>query len=307
MYAYIVNPLTGHKVKSTGEIGRGIIEKFINQSGGGLTKKSKKKPKKTKKKSPKTKHKKATKIKFKKHNVCKSGVKAKTAGNKLVLPWFINFDGTAWDWQYPQTQHQICKHMKAIHPGPSGEKRKLYKQCKKICPKKTYLGYSPKVKNASGKVTKERGWCCYKSPLHDNVRHIKKNFFNEEREISISDTSAISKSKPSKTSRTLLRHLKKYFKELNTLDSVPKEFHSVEHSDVIKFKNNILLDMYDAGDDIGKTQDSHRKFIREELKNLSIRRIIPQVLSVSRGPVMGSEEEVPDVFADMFNMGDGAW
>lgn len=305
MYEYIVNPLTGKKVETMGEIGINIIKNYINQTAGSKKKKAKK-PKKTKKKSPKTKHKKATKITFKKQHVCESGVPAKTAGNKLVLPWFINFDATAWDWQTPQTQHQICNHMKNNHPGSIAEKKKMYKQCKKICPKKTYLGYSPKIKNASGKVTKERGWCCYKSPLDENVRQIKKNYKEEEREILISDASAVVKSKPSKASRALLRHLKKYFKELNTLDSVPKEFHSVEHSDVIKFKNNILLDMYDAGD-TGKTQDSHRKFIREELKNLSIRRIIPQVLSVSRAPVMVETEDVPDVFSEMFNQGDGAW
>ena len=181
MYDYIVNPLTGNKVKSTGKIGRSIIENFLNQSRGGKKTKVKKekktsKTKKSKKKSPKPKHKKTPKIKFKNQNVCAPGVTAKTAGNKLVLPWFINFDATAWDWQTPQTQHQICKHMKANHPGPANEKKKLYKDCKKICPKKTYLGYSPKTTSASGKVTKERGWCCYDSPLHENVRNIKKNY-----------------------------------------------------------------------------------------------------------------------------------
>lgn len=296
MYEYIVNPLTGRKVKSTGPIGINIIKTYFTQIAGG---------KKKKRKSPKDKHK-ATKIKFKKQNVCGTGVTAKTAGNKLVLPWFINYDGTAWDWQMPQTQHQICKHMKSMNPGTAKETKKLYKDCKKICPKNTYLGYSPKITNSSGKVTKDRSWCCYDSPLHDNVIHIKKNFFNEQREILIHDNVAISKTKPSNTSISLMSHLKEYFKELNALDTVPKDFRSVEHTDVIKFKNNILLDMYDSVD-TGRTKESHRKFIREELKKLSIKRIVPQVLAVSRGPVMASEEEVPDVFADMFNMGDGAW
>ena len=162
-----------------------------------------------------------------------------------------------------------------------------------------------KITNSSGKVTKDRGWCCYDSPLHDNVIHIKKNFFNEQREILISDASTIVKTKHDKTSRELMGHLKKYFKELNTLDTVPQEFRSVEHNDVIKFKNNILLDMYDSVD-TGRTEESHRKFIRDELKSLSIKRIVPEVLTISRGPVV-TEEEVPDVFASMFNMGDGAW
>ena len=64
--------------------------------------------------------------------------------------------------------------------------------------------------------------------------------------------------------------------------------------------------MYDSVD-TGRTEESHRKFIRDELKKLSIERIVPQVLAVSRGPIMASGEEVPDVFASMFDMGDGAW
>ena len=304
MYDYIVNPLTGNKVRSTGKIGISVIEKFLNQSTGGQKKQVKKsKTKKSTIKSPKIKHKKATKLKFLKQNVCATGVKAKTAGNKLPLPWFINFDGTAWDWQYPQTQHQICKHMKADHPGPVTEKKKIYKDCRKICPKKSYLGYSPKTISASGKVTKERGWCCYDSPLHENVRNIKKNYKQEDREILISDGSLIAKSKPSKTSSILMRHLKKYFKELNTLDTVPEEFRSIDHNDVIKFKNNILLNTYDSGD-TGKTQVTHRKFIRDELKKLSIKRIVPPVLTVYRGPVEVDEADT-GVFNDMF--GDGDW
>ena len=57
MYEYIVNPLTGKKVETMGEIGINIIKNYINQTAGGKKKKAKR-PKKTKKKSPKTKHKK---------------------------------------------------------------------------------------------------------------------------------------------------------------------------------------------------------------------------------------------------------
>lgn len=277
MYNYIINPKTNRKVKITSILGKKIIKNYINFLNGG------------------GKHK---KISFKKQNVCGSGVKAKSLGSKISLPWFIASNGTTWDWEYPQTQRQICKHLRHSWVGSKKEVKKIYKDCKKMCPKKTYLGYSPKIENSKGKVTKERGWCCYKSPLHKNVKNIKKNFLKEKREVFDAKSLTWGESKLNKTSENIRYHLKKYFKELNKLKKIPHKFKDITHQDVITFRNNVLSDLYDSGN-TGKTQKTFRNFILEELNKISKERLSPRVIQHHR-----DEDMDMGIFGEL---GDDTW
>lgn len=275
MYEYIVNPVTKRRVKVTGKLGQKILRGYIKQVGAG-------------------------KVRFKKQNTCGSGHRASTIGLKLNMPWFIATDATAWDWSFPQTQRKICKHIKYSHPGPKTIKRKLYKQCKNICPKKTYLGYSPKIENSKGKVIKERGWCCYDNPLDKNVANIKKNFLKEKR-IHLPTSTRLSKTPLNKPSKKIIKHMRTYFKELDKLTNIPKKFKHITYEDVIEFKNNVLTDLYDAGD-TGKTKNSFRKLILEELTRISENRRKPKKLIVKR---TSPQKETASIF-DMMS-GDDAW
>jgi hypothetical protein len=138
---------------------------------------SDKKNKKNKKKKSKRKLKQKSKgsVRFNLQKRCGKHLPIRTIGNKISLREHISKYSDSWDIEPPKTHHQICQDINDTHYITPINKAKHLKDCTRICPKNTYLGYSPKKTNSAGDV-QESYWCCYDNPLDDNVKNIKVNY-----------------------------------------------------------------------------------------------------------------------------------
>ena len=133
--------------------------------------------KKNKKKKSKRKLKQKSKgsVRFNLQKRCGKHIPIRTIGNKISLREHISKYNDSWESEPPKTHHQICQNINDNHYITPKNKAKHLKECTRICPKNTYLGYSPKKTNSAGDV-QESYWCCYDNPLDDNVKNIKVNY-----------------------------------------------------------------------------------------------------------------------------------
>jgi len=143
--------------------------------------------KKNKKKKSKRKLKQKSKgsVRFNLQKRCGKHIPIRTIGNKISLREHISKYNDSWESEPPKTHHQICQNINDNHYITPKNKAKHLKECTRICPKNTYLGYSPKKTNSAGDV-QESYWCCYDNPLDDNVKNIKVNYkkdLDEDRDM----------------------------------------------------------------------------------------------------------------------------
>mgnify|MGYP003682088541 CR=1 FL=1 len=273
-------------------------------------KKSKKKINKKIKSRKKSKHKKKIKSKgsvlFQTENRCGIHTPITSAGNTFSVSDLIHTNNTTWDFKYPKTHRQTCNTHAS---GVAQDKKKQKKACKKICPKKTYLGYSPRMEDSKGITLQERAWCCYDTPLNKNVKDIKSNYYNEIKKDSATfkkktinwktdetatDTFAkpYSTTKPDKINSVIVNILKHNFKKKNYLNLDPTD------PAFIEFKYNILSSTYDV-EEIGTTEKKQIEFIKKEIENIRIKQSTPDT------PLVSNQGD--DIFGDLPFEGDGEW
>ena len=271
-----------------------------------IKKRSSRKQKKIKKKSTnKTRKKSRGSVLFQTQSRCGLHTPIRSVGNSFSLSELLHTDNTTWDSTPIKTHRQTCDDVGA---GPPQNNKKI-KACKKLCPTKTYLGYSPR------NSLQERAWCCHNNPSDNNVKHIKANYYNEVKKDNSelenkkkkwktketagdTFTKKYPTTKPDKINNLILNILSRNFKKGNALAIDPAD------PAFIEFKYNLLKSAYDV-EDIGTTDEEYIRFIKSELQKITIKQSTPDTPLVSNRGETGSDA---DLFSGLpFGEGDGGW
>ena len=242
---------------------------------------------------------------FQTQSKCGLHTPVRSVGNSFSLSELLHTNNTTWDSTPLKTHRQTCDDVGA---GPPQNNKKI-KACKKLCPTKTYLGYSPR------NSLQERAWCCHNNPSDNNVKHIKSNYYNEVKKDNSelenkktkwktqetagdTFTKKYPTTKPDKINNVILNILSRNFKKGNALSINPAD------PAFIEFKYNLLKSVYDV-EDIGTTEEEHIRFIKSELRKITIKQSTPDTPLVSNRDDTGSDA---DLFSGLpFGEGDGEW